>query len=179
MSRRAQKMNKKNYMTAIRLAVLSLIMCGLLFPLIVSGLAQVFFPSQANGDIVKLNGRDIGSSLIAQNFTSPMFFHPRNDSASGVDPDITVQDAYSQIPRINSATKIPSDTLKTLVDQNTEKTLWIAGDQYVNVLNLNLLLIKQYPQTYHAFGGRIFRRIFLVRTPTGRSLRLQRQRLQR
>ena len=136
-------MNKKNYVPTIRLAVLPLVVCGLLFPLIVTGLAQLLFPSQANGSIVKLNGQDIGSSLIAQNFTSPMFFHPRNDSASGADPDITVQDAYSQIPRISSATNISSTTLKSLVDQNTEETLWIAGDEYVNVLNLNLLLINQ------------------------------------
>ena len=147
-------MNKKNYVPTIRLAVLSLVVCGLLFPLIVTGLAQLFFPSQANGSIVKLNGQDIGSSLIAQNFTSPMFFHPRNDSASGVDPDITVQDAYSQIPRINNATggKISSATLESIVDQNIERTLWIAGDEYVNVLNLNLLLINKYPQIYNETG---------------------------
>jgi len=144
-------MNKKNYMPTIRLAVLSLIVCGLLFPLIVTGLAQLFFPSQANGDIVKLNGHDVGSSLIAQNFTSPMFFHPRNDSASRVDPDITVQDAYSQIPRISSTTGISSDALKTIVDQNTERTLWVAGDEYVNVLNLNILLIQRYPSIYKAY----------------------------
>jgi K+-transporting ATPase ATPase C chain len=102
---------------------------------------------------VKLNGQDIGSSLIAQNFTSPMFFHPRNNSASGVDPDITVQDAYSQIPRISSATggNVSSAALESIVDQNIERTLWIAGDEYVNVLNLNLLLINEYPQTYHEF----------------------------
>jgi K+-transporting ATPase ATPase C chain len=142
-------MSKKNYMPSIRLAVISLVVCGLLFPLIVTGLAQLFFPSQANGDIVKLNGQDIGSSLIAQNLTSRMFFHARNDSASGVDPDITVQDAYSQIPRISAATNITSDALKNMVDQNTERSLWIAGDEYVNVLNLNLL-IMQYPQKHHA-----------------------------
>jgi len=145
-------MNKKNYMTTIRLAVLSLIVCGLLFPLIVTGLAQLFFPSQANGSLVKLHGQDIGSSLIAQNFTSPMFFHSRNDSASDVDPDITVQDAYSQIPRINSATNISSNILESMVDQNIERTLWIAGDEYVNVLNLNLLLINKYPTIYNESG---------------------------
>ena len=145
-------MNKKNYMPSLRLAILSLIVCGLIFPLIVTGLAQLLFPSQANGDIVKLNGHDVGSNLIAQNFTSPMFFHSRNDSASGVDPDITVQDAYSQISRISGATGILSGTLKNIVDQNIEKTLWIAGDEYVNVLNLNLILIKEYPQIYQAFG---------------------------
>jgi K+-transporting ATPase ATPase C chain len=135
-------MNKKNYMPTIRLAVLSLVVCGLLFPLFVTGLAQLLFPYQANGSIVQLNGHAVGSNLIAQNFTSPMFFYPRNDSASTVDPDITVQDAYSQIPRISSVTGISNDTLKSIVDQNIERTLWITGDEYVNVLNLNLLLIK-------------------------------------
>jgi K+-transporting ATPase ATPase C chain len=147
-------MNKKNCVPAIRIAILSLIVCGLLFPLLVTGLAQLLFPHQANGDIVKLNGQDVGSILIAQNFTSPMFFHPRNanDSASSVDPDITVQDAYSQIPRISSATGISPSVLNSTVNQNIERTLWIAGDEYVNVLNLNLLLIKEYPQIYQAYG---------------------------
>jgi K+-transporting ATPase ATPase C chain len=145
-------MNGKSYKPTIRLAVLSLVVCGLLFPLIMTELAQLFFPSQANGDIVKVNGHDVGSSLIAQNFTSPMFFHPRNDSASRVDPDITVQDAYSQIPRISSATRISWDTLETIVDQNTERTLWITGDEYVNVLNLNILLIQRYPSIYKAYN---------------------------
>ena len=145
-------MNKKNITPTIRLAVLSLVVCGLLFPLFVTGLAQLLFPYQANGSIVQINGQAVGSNLIAQNFTSPMFFYPRNDSASGVDPDITVQDAYSQIPRISSATGISSDALKSTVDQNIERTLWITGDEYVNVLSLNLLLIKEYPQIYQAFG---------------------------
>jgi len=144
-------MNKKDYTPAIRLAVLSLIVCGLLFPLIVTGLAQLLFPNQANGDIVKLNGRDVGSNLIAQNFTSPMFFHPRNDSASGVDPDITVQDAYSQIQTVSLSTNITAVALKNLVDQNIQRTMWIAGDEYVNVLNLNILLIQRYPSVYKTY----------------------------
>jgi K+-transporting ATPase ATPase C chain len=139
-------------MSTVKLAVLSLLVCGLLFPLIVTGLAQLFFPSQANGDIAKLNEHDVGSSLIAQNFTSPMFFHPRNDSASRVDPDITVQDAYSQIQRVSLATNITTEALKSLVDQNTERTLWIAGDEYVNVLSLNILLIQRYPSIYQAYN---------------------------
>jgi K+-transporting ATPase ATPase C chain len=145
-------MNEKNYVSTIRLAILSLVVCGLLFPLIVTGLAQLLFPGQANGSIVKLNGRDVGSNLIVQNFTSPMFFHPRNDSASGVDPDITVQAAYSQIQRISLATNITADALKNLVDENIQRTMWIAGDEYVNVLNLNILLIQQYPSVYKAYS---------------------------
>ncbi len=134
---------RQNYGPAVRLALISLVICGLVFPLVITGLAQVLFPSQANGSLVQFHGRNIGSSLIAQNFSLPIFFHPRNDSASGVDPDITVQDAYSQIPRIASATGISTNRLQQIVNQNEEGTLWIFGTPYVNVLELNLALINQ------------------------------------
>jgi K+-transporting ATPase ATPase C chain len=146
--------NKHDYRPTVRLAIISLIMCGLLFPLVVTGFAQVLFPYQANGEIVQFHGRSIGSILIAENFTSPMFFQPRNasDSASGVDPHITLQDAYSQIPRIHDATGISSDDLKQIVDANIERTVWIVGEPYVNVLKLNLTLIDKYPSTYQSFA---------------------------
>jgi len=124
------------------LALISLILCGLVFPLVITGFAQLIFPSQANGSLVQLHGKPVGSSLIAQNFSKPIFFHPRNDSASGVDPDITFQDAQSQIPRISSATGISVDTLQQIVNQNAEGTFWIFGTPYVNVLRLNLALIE-------------------------------------
>ena len=139
------------YGPAARLAVISLVLCGLVFPLVITGIAQVFFPSQANGSLVQFHGRNVGSSLIAQNFSLPIFFHPRIDSASGVDPDITVQDAYSQIPRINSATGISVDMLQQIVNENEEGTFWIFGTQYVNVLRLNLVLIQTNNSAYKAF----------------------------
>ena len=105
-------------------------------------------PYQANGEIIQFHGRDVGSNLIAQNFSSPMFFHPRNDSASGVDPDITLQDAYSQIARIHATTGIPSDVLHQIVDENVQRTLWIVGEPYVNVLRLNLALASNFPSIY-------------------------------
>jgi K+-transporting ATPase ATPase C chain len=146
------ELEKSDFGPILRLAVVSLVLCGLLFPLIVTGFAQVLFPYQAQGEIVHFRGHNAGSLLIAQNFTSPMFFHPRNDSASGVDPDITLQDAYSQIPRIHATTGIPSDAIQGLVDNNVERTLWVVGDPYVNVLDLNLLLVNEYPTVYSTFG---------------------------
>ena len=145
--------NKHDYGPTARLAVISLVMCGLLFPVLVTGLAQILFPYQANGEIVQFHGRSIGSILVAENFTSPMFFQPRNasDSASGVDPHITLQDAYSLIPRIHNATGISSDSLKQIVDANIERTIWIVGEPYVNVLKLNLILIDRYPSIYQSF----------------------------
>ena len=145
-------MSKDLYSPMIRVAVISLILCGLLFPIVVTGIAQVLMPYQANGELVQYNGRYAGSILVAENFTSPMFFHPWNASASGVDPDITLQDAYSQIPRIQAATGIPSTAIKQIVDENVEWTLWITGDPYVNVLRLNLILTQKYPSIYSSFS---------------------------
>jgi len=142
---------RQNCAPAIRLAVMSLLLCGLVFPLVITGFAQLIFPSQANGSLVQLHGKAVGSSLIAQNFSKPIFFHPRNDSASGVDPDITVQDAQSQISRINSATGISVETLQQVVNQNEEGTFWIFGIPYVNVLRLNLALIQTGNISYNNF----------------------------
>jgi K+-transporting ATPase ATPase C chain len=145
-------LNKHGYEPTVRLAVISLVLCGLFFPLVVTAVAQIMLPYQANGQIIQFHRRDIGSSLIAQNFSSPMLFHIRNDSASGVDPDITLQDAYSQIPRIQATTGIPSDAIKHIVDENVERTLWVVGEPYVNVLRLNLILIEDYPSIYRSFN---------------------------
>jgi K+-transporting ATPase ATPase C chain len=138
----------------IGMAFISLLLCGLFFPLLITGIAQAVLPYQANGELVQLNGKTVGSNLIAENFTLPVFFHERNvtDSASGVDPDITVQNAYSQISRISNASGIPVTALRSLVDSNTEGTLWIFGSPYVNVLKLNLLLISHYPSAYARFA---------------------------
>jgi K+-transporting ATPase ATPase C chain len=144
----------RNYGPSVRLAIISLVLCGLFFPLLITGLAQVVLPSQANGSIVMLHGRPVGSILVAQSFDSPMLFHAdwTNRSASGVDPDITLQDAYSQIPRISNATGIASDLLAQIVNEHVERTLWVTGDAYVNVLKLNLVLIQEYPAIYRSFN---------------------------
>src|SRR5437879_7845229 len=142
---------RRNYGPAIRLALISLILCGLVFPLVITGFAQLIFPSQANGSLVQFHGKTVGSNLIAQNFSMPIFFHPRNDSASGVDPDITVQDAYSQIPRISTVTGISVDMLRQIVNENEEGTFWIFGSPYVDVLRINLVLIQTNSSAYQAF----------------------------
>lgn len=144
---------KRTYGPALRLAIVSMLLCGLVFPLLVTGFAQVLLHDQANGSIAHLNGsngRSVGSYLIAQNFSSPFFFHSRNAtlSASGVDPDITLQDALSQIRRISAVTNITRSDLSSLVSQNIERTSLFFGDGYVNVLRLNLALIHNFQTTY-------------------------------
>jgi len=134
----------------IVMAVVSLLVCGLLFPLVVTGVAQLVFPYQSNGELASVNGHVVGSvvAVNSTDYTQPVFFHLRNDSASGFDPDITLQDAQSQIPGISSATGIPASTLQGIVDQNVEGVWWIFGNPYVNVQKVNLILIGQFPSVY-------------------------------
>ena len=130
------------------MTLISLVMCGLFFPLLVTGIAQAVLPWQANGEVLRSNGKPIGSNLIAQNFTEPIFFQPRNDSASGVDPDIAVQDAYNQTLSISEATGISQAQLKQLINENTPLISILFGNPYVNVLTLNLALINKYHTVY-------------------------------
>jgi K+-transporting ATPase ATPase C chain len=152
---------KRNYGPALRLAVISILLCGLVFPLVVTGFAQVLLHDQANGSLAHLNGnngRAVGSYIVAQNFSKPFFFHSRNVtlSASGVDPDITLQDALSQIPRISAATNITQSSLSSLISQNIERTSFVFGDEYVNVLRLNLSLIQANQSTYQKLQPSLF-----------------------
>jgi len=152
---------ERNYGPAFRLAIVSMLLCGLAFPLFVTGFAQVLLHDQANGSIAHLNGsngRSVGSYLIAQNFSSPFFFHSRNVtlSASGVDPDITLEDALSQITRISAITNITQSDLSRLVGQNIERTSWVFGDEYVNVLRVNLALIQAYQTIYQKLDPSLF-----------------------
>jgi K+-transporting ATPase ATPase C chain len=74
----------KQILPAFRAVLLMTVVTGLLYPGVVTGLAQVLFHNQANGSMVEQNGRVIGSSLIGQNFTKSEYFHPR-PSAAGSD----------------------------------------------------------------------------------------------
>src|SRR5947207_13357597 len=68
---------KPTIMITLKLTVI----CGLIYPFAITGIAQVVFPRQANGSLTLVNGQAIGSDLIGQNFASPKYFHPRPSAA--------------------------------------------------------------------------------------------------
>jgi len=75
---------KGEVMVALRMTLVTLVLTGLAYPLVVTGVAQVLFPDAANGSLVSVDGHVVGSALIAQAFKSPSYFQPR-PSAAGAD----------------------------------------------------------------------------------------------
>lgn len=76
---------KRNLLTAFLMTVATTILLGIIYPLVVTGIAQVVFPKQANGELIEVNGKLVGSRLLAQSFTGASYFHPR-PSAVNYDP---------------------------------------------------------------------------------------------
>lgn len=80
----------RHFGTALRLTILSVILLGLIYPLAMTGLAQAIFPRQANGSLVSVNGKIVGSAIIGQLWTKPQYFHGRPSAAGkGYDPTAT------------------------------------------------------------------------------------------
>jgi len=81
---------KKNLITAILMTIATTVLLGIVYPLVVTALAQLIFPKQANGQLIQRDGKTIGSSIIAQGFWSSAYFHPRPSFAgNGYDPTNT------------------------------------------------------------------------------------------
>ncbi len=178
--------------TAVRFTLVTAVLFGLCYPLLMTGLAGLLFPHKAAGSLILHNGQVIGSELIAQSFTSDRYFHPRPSAAgngydatasggtnlaqsnkalvtriqgdidklaaqnpgkpvpidmvttsgSGLDPDITPDNAYYQAPRVAKARPgLTEEAVRKLIDQHTTpRQLGFLGELRVNVLELNLAL---------------------------------------
>ena len=182
------------WMTSIRFTLVTALLLGLGYPLVVTGLAGLIFPHKAGGSLIQLkDGTVIGSELLAQSFTSDRYFHPRPSAAgngydatasggsnlaqssktlvtriqgdidklaaqnpgkpvpidlvttsgSGLDPDITPDNAFYQAPRVAKARNLSEDNVRQLIQQHlTPRQLGLLGEPRVNVLLLNLDLDK-------------------------------------
>ncbi len=72
---------KKNLLISVLMTLVTTVLLGLVYPLVVTGLAQVLFPEKANGQLVRRNGSVVGSHIIAQPFVGASYFHPRPSAA--------------------------------------------------------------------------------------------------
>src|SRR6202451_1063200 len=120
---------KKNLITAVLMTLVTTVLFGLLFPLAVTGVAQVLFSRQANGGLITHDGALVGSKLIGQQFSSPGYFHSRpssagtgydagNSSGSNLGPTnqslvARVQGDAVRLQSENPAAPIPMDLLTT------------------------------------------------------------------
>ena len=79
---------RRQLLTGLSMVLALTVLCGLAYPLLVLGVSQVAFKDKANGSLVQVNGVEVGSSLIGQNFTRPEYFQPRPSAAgkAGYDP---------------------------------------------------------------------------------------------
>lgn len=68
---------KGNLLTAISMTIATTVLLGIVYPLIMTAIAQLIFPKQANGQLIERAGHIVGSSILAQGFTSAEYFHPR------------------------------------------------------------------------------------------------------
>src|SRR5208282_1798331 len=79
---------KKNLTTAVLMTIATTVLLGIVYPLVVTGLAQVIFPRQANGQLIRSrDGVVIGSRLIGQPFSGPGYFHSRPSAAGAAGYD--------------------------------------------------------------------------------------------
>ncbi|MGB8581303.1 MAG: potassium-transporting ATPase subunit KdpC [Candidatus Sulfotelmatobacter sp.] len=118
---------KKNLITAVLMTLVTTVLFGLCFPLVITGLAQVLFPKQANGELITKNNKVVGSRLIGQTFSSQGYFHSRpsnagtgydagNSGASNLGPTnqaliARVQGDADRLQAENPSTPIPLDLL--------------------------------------------------------------------
>ena len=201
----------RQHIAGLRLLLVFTVLTGIVYPVVMWGIAQVAFNHQANGSLVSFHGRMVGSSILCQEFTGakgnplPQYFQPRpsaavvsgakNDygcdplfssasnygpnnpafvalvkqrlaqisafdhvpesqipsdavtaSGSGLDPDISPQNAAIQVNRVAAARHVSPAAIQALVNQYTQgRTLGFLGEPRVDVLNLNIALDHKYP----------------------------------
>jgi potassium-transporting ATPase KdpC subunit len=102
---------------AIMMIVVMTVITGLIYPLGMTGLAQLLFPHQANGSLIEKDGTVIGSELIGQNFTDDKYFHGRPSATTEPDPNDPTKTVPVPYAADNSAGSNLGPTSQVLIDR--------------------------------------------------------------
>jgi K+-transporting ATPase ATPase C chain len=113
---------KKHLTTAFLMTIATTILLGIIYPLLITGLAQVLFKDKANGQIITRNGEAIGSHIIAQPFTGAKYFHPR-PSAAGNGYDAANSGGSNLGPTNQKLIDRMQADAKTLHDENPARLI--------------------------------------------------------
>src|SRR5258707_12224128 len=93
------------------------IITGLIYPLGMTGIAQLIFPRQANGSLIEKDGKVIGSELIGQNFTDEKYFHGRPSATTDTDPNDATKTVPAPYNAGNSGGSNAGPTAKSLIER--------------------------------------------------------------
>jgi K+-transporting ATPase ATPase C chain len=118
----------KHLRVSLRMTIVSAIVLGLIYPFVMTGLAQAIFPRQANGSLVERNGVVVGSEIIGQLWTKPQYFHGRPSAAgkNGYDPTSTGATNYGpSSKKLMDATRAAIAALKK---ENPNATIPVPMD---------------------------------------------------
>lgn len=102
---------------AIVVLVALTLITGLVYPLAMTGIAQVIFPYQANGSMIERDGKVVGSELIGQNFTSDKYFHGRPSATTATDPNDPTKTIAAPYNAVNSGGSNLGPSNKALIDR--------------------------------------------------------------
>jgi len=113
---------KTNLKIAVWMTIVTTILFGVVYPLVVTGVAQVLFPKQANGELIVKNGTIAGSRLIGQPFSSPGYFHSR-PSAAGAGYDAANSNGSNLGPTNQQLTERVNAQVEKLRAENPGKAI--------------------------------------------------------
>jgi len=115
---------------AIVMIFLFTLLTGLVYPLVITGVAQLAFPAQANGSLIVRDGKVLGSALIGQNFASDRYFHPRPSATSDADPNDSSKTIDAPYNAANSSASNLGPTSQKLIDRvKTSVADWRKDDR--------------------------------------------------
>jgi K+-transporting ATPase ATPase C chain len=107
----------KEIRSAIVLIIGLTVITGVIYPLVITGIGSVVFPSQAAGSLIDRNGTVIGSTLIGQEFTSEKYFHSRRSATTTTDPNDPTKSVPAPYNAANSGGSNLGPTSKALIDR--------------------------------------------------------------